>query len=348
MEKLIILGQGVPGTGVTRYEKDLYHVTKSFSSLYSMVYTPNKKIKRVGIELIGKLPTFRNYINLNYIFPGIAFRTIREKSEKIRRNGGIVHYSSQMIAPIDQNTESVVTVHDLIVTKKISDSPLYMKVSTRWNLRKFMKFSYPIANSHSVKRDMTNFGFENNIEVIYPPISDIFCRMGEKEKIRKKFGLPLDKKLVLSVSTTEKRKNLQMVKKVMERLGDDYKLVRIGIGLGNSIDYVNVSDDTINLIYNACDVMLSTSLEEGFGYPTIEAFKTGLPAVLSDIEPHREIAGKASIFVDPNDANGVRHGIIDMLDSPEEFIDAGIKKSEEFSMEKFGEKVRNFYSKILK
>ena len=38
---------------------------------------------------------------------------------------------------------------------------------------------------------------------------------------------------------------------------------------------------------------------EGFGYPVVEAFKTGLPVVSSNIDIIREVSSGAAVLVDP-------------------------------------------------
>ena len=65
--------------------------------------------------------------------------------------------------------------------------------------------------------------------------------------MREKLGLPLDKILILSVSSAQPRKNLGMVKKVVEELGNGYAIVRIVPPVGNSITYNNVDQATIKL-----------------------------------------------------------------------------------------------------
>ena len=105
-----------------------------------------------------------------------------------------------------------------------------------------------------------------------------------------------------------------MVKSVMEKLDDSYQLVRIGSQVGNSITFNNIDDEKINKIYNACDILLFPTLEEGFGYPVVEAFKTGLPVLSSDVDIIKEVSDGAALLVNPMDINEVTEGVYEILE----------------------------------
>lgn len=49
---------------------------------------------------------------------------------------------------------------------------------------------------------------------------------------------------------------------------------------------------------SAC-ALLSPSFAEGFGLPVAEALAAGIPAIVSDIPPHREQGGNAPLYLDP-------------------------------------------------
>ena len=46
--------------------------------------------------------------------------------------------------------------------------------------------------------------------------------------------------------------------------------------------------------------LLSPSVAEGFGLPVAEALAAGTPAIVSDIQPHRENGGAAPLYLDPH------------------------------------------------
>lgn len=48
--------------------------------------------------------------------------------------------------------------------------------------------------------------------------------------------------------------------------------------------------------------LVTTSLDEGYGLPVAEALELGVPAVVTDMEIFREVAGDGALYVDPLDA----------------------------------------------
>jgi len=131
-------------------------------------------------------------------------------------------------------------------------------------------------------------------------------------------------------------------------MGKEYVIVRVGDGIRNSINFKNIDDEKLNMIYNACDVLLFPSLEEGQGLPVIESFSTGLPVVASDIEVLREVAGDAAIFIDPMDVKSYYTGIKEALNCREQLITMGNKMALKYRYEIFADKMESLYRKIIK
>ena len=153
---------------------------------------------------------------------------------------------------------------------------------------------------------------------------------------------------MLSVSANLNRKNLDKVKETVLRLGADYKLVRVGKSImEGDISFQGVNYETMNEIYNACDVLLFSSLYEGFGYPMVEAFASGLPVVASDIEVFRETSGEAAILRDPNDVSDLVSGVKLALKNSEELKIKELKRAKKFSFDRFANEMNMYYSGIL-
>ena len=264
----------------------------------------------------------------------------------------IIHYTDPSIFPFYKNELSIVTIHDLFayypnITNGGPFNARYRYVIK--NLEKFKEFSNIIAVSEKVKNDLIRNGWSTKITVIPESISGEFKYLNNSIEIRKKLKLPIDKYLVLSVSTDTPRKNLITVNKIMEVLGDDFALVRVGSRVGKSISFEHVKDEkTMNLLYNACDVFLFPTLDEGFGRPVVEAMAAGLPVILSDIEIMHEIAGNAAKFVSNNDVELYKEAIFFSIDHAKEIREYGMNQAKYFSFDNFKDKMVKYYKSIQK
>jgi len=87
-----------------------------------------------------------------------------------------------------------------------------------------------------------------------------------------------------------------------------------------------ISKDELRLRYSSCDVYVSASKWEMFDLTALEAMACGKPVVLSDIEVHREIMGKAkagSLF-SLNDSKDFSKKVIEVYEKRKNFGKAGI------------------------
>ncbi|MEY4990715.1 MAG: hypothetical protein RIS08_941 [Actinomycetota bacterium] len=62
-----------------------------------------------------------------------------------------------------------------------------------------------------------------------------------------------------------------------------------------------VSDEEYTDLLASCFALVSASLDEGFGIPALESISQGTPAVLSDLEIFREVAGDGALYFTPQD-----------------------------------------------
>ena len=79
------------------------------------------------------------------------------------------------------------------------------------------------------------------------------------------------------------------------------------------------SEDDYRALLATATALVTTSLDEGFGLPLVEAMALGTPVVVSDIPIFREIGGDAALYVPAKDANGVASAIRS-LEDPAEWV----------------------------
>ena len=106
----------------------------------------------------------------------------------------------------------------------------------------------------------------------------------------------------------------------------------------------NVPNEQLRALYSSAEVLLFPSLEEGFGWPIIEAHACGCRVVTTGKTPMTEVGGNASVYLDPvwlEDEEGLQlaaKAVRDLLDeaSPEreKRIAEGLRNAARFSTEK--------------
>jgi len=81
------------------------------------------------------------------------------------------------------------------------------------------------------------------------------------------------------------------------------ELARAG-GVSEQVRVIrDVSHDELRALYASAVALLFPSLQEGFGWPIIEAQACGCPVFTSDLAPMNEIGGDGAVYVDPLDAS---------------------------------------------
>jgi glycosyltransferase involved in cell wall biosynthesis len=69
---------------------------------------------------------------------------------------------------------------------------------------------------------------------------------------------------------------------------------------GKVIFACGLSNEEVNAAYSLASVLLFPSLEEGFGWPIIEAMACGCPVITTDQAPMTEVGGDAAFYIDRN------------------------------------------------
>ena len=148
---------------------------------------------------------------------------------------------------------------------------------------------------------------------LFKPMNQAACR--------KRFGLPVDKKLVLfgAVSPSEQRKGGDMLEEALKKLANqELELVVFGAAQGPQlaglkthwIGRVSVEQQMVQL-YNSADVMCVPSRQEAFGQTASEPLACGVPVVafdttgLKDIVDHKVNGYLAHPFESDDFARGI-------------------------------------------
>ena len=116
------------------------------------------------------------------------------------------------------------------------------------------------------------------------------------------------------------------------------------------IDYecvYGLTDDEILDAYRNCDIVNFPSLYEGFGMPIIEGQSIGRPVLTSNLSPMKEVAGAASVLVNPTCPNSIRAGYELLLTQVEDYIEKGFENVKRFALTRIVKQYLDIYNKIM-
>ena len=140
--------------------------------------------------------------------------------------------------------------------------------------------------------------------------TDLFVPVDKKtkEELRIKLGFKSNSLLYLVLGSLRPRKNVGLIIDAFRTIDNpDIELAFVGDGpLREELEKKADGDSRIHFIgvtgrpkdyLQASDILISSALAEGLPNTVLEAFACGLPCVLSDIGPHKELLRNSKIGV---------------------------------------------------
>ncbi|MFB3921676.1 MAG: glycosyltransferase family 4 protein [Terriglobia bacterium] len=174
------------------------------------------------------------------------------------------------------------------------------------------------------------------------------------------------KVMVLSVGVLQTRKNTINALRAMAALPDRYRLVLVG-GNGHGSEAIHnfirteqlesrvvrlghVAGNRLGALYQAADVLLFPSLEEGFGLPMLEAMANSLPVVASNTSSLPEVGGDAALYVDPRNPQDIAEKVqraIEDASLREVHVERGLARARVFTWRRTAEQTCAVYDELL-
>lgn len=179
-------------------------------------------------------------------------------------------------------------------------------------------YSTIIAVSAAIKQSCDNYpaGYKRRIEVVYNGVPARVSKL-DKTEARRKYNIPVNKKVLLNVGRLHPQKNQKLLIDIMPSL-PEYNLVLAGdgelkqslldhsikLGVENHVFFTGeIKPDEVPDVLKTGDCFVFPSLFEAFGFAIFEAAYNDLPIIASNIPSTVEVltlkAGeKAGIIVE--------------------------------------------------
>ena len=315
------------GTGLGSYGRTLVNDLAQYP-LRLNLYAPDKGRDDLRTQVEG-------HDNVSFLFPHSSFHFPLSKSywrsrgivADLKRDGIQLYHGLSGELPIGirrSGIKSVVTIHDLIFLRHPEFyNPIDVQIY-KWKFHQTIKEAdHIIAISECTKRDILEYGgkliSEDNITLIYQSCAQRFAPSAIC-----KHPSPTTR-YVLSVGSIEPRKNTMLALKALHHLPDDISLVLVGRhtaytdkltqyartnGLEHRLRILHgVPDADLPALYAGAEAFVYPSVYEGFGIPIIEAIRCGLPVVACTGSCLEEAGGPDSLYVEPDDAEGMADAI---------------------------------------
>lgn len=361
-------------TGLGNYSRFVIDIlSEYYKENQYLIYAPKHKENKILTRILQK-------DNTQMIYP-MSFLWKKYKSlwrtwginNQIKQEGVTLFHGLSNELPLNikkSQTKSIVTIHDLIFIRY----PQFYKWIDRYiytyKFRKACENSNRIiAISEMTKRDIIAFfGIdEQKIDVVYQSCHPIFEQVTsneQKQQVRLKYQLP--DKYILNVGSIESRKNLLLIVKALNYIPEEIHLVAIGkrtTYTDKIEEYItdhrlnqrvhilhNIPFQELPVFYQLAELFVYPSFFEGFGIPIIEAIHSGLPVIAAMGSCLEEAGGPGSIYIDPNDEQGLAQNINKILSSPkfaDEMRAKGKSYVKRFSRQVIARNIMQVYQKAL-
>jgi len=192
-----------------------------------------------------------------------------------------------------------------------------------------------VCNSESVRRFMIREGHlpADRLVTIYHGVDTKAIAAAEKADL-KLLGVDAGGPVICFVGRLDPVKGLSYLLEALAEVrrtvpaelvvaGDGPMLCRLRqlerrLNLAGSVHWLGFRDDVASIV-KACEVFVSSSLQEGFGLATAEAMAAGVPVVATAVEGTVDLISdqREGLLVPPGSSHALAEGIVRLLTDPQ-------------------------------
>ena len=332
-----------------------------------LVYTSSpESLGPVRAHVIAVSPRLRPERRLRgHVARLVWLQTALRASARRRRLGVLLHTVPEGV--LATSVPQVTVVHDLVPMRYPAQYP---------RQRSYFRFLVPrllrasrmvIADSQSTRRDVVAmYGIEaGTVRVIHPGYDarayfsngNAAARGGHGDGYFVYVGNLLPHKNVLGLldafAILRRRRACRLIIRGSGR-ADYVHAVRERIETTGLADTVRILDylpePALRDLYAHAVGLIVPSLHEGFGLPVLEAMACGVPVITSTSPALAEVAGDASLMIDPHDAAGLARTMDRLLTDGALSADLrqrGLKRVQSFGWGQTAEQISRVLDEVL-
>lgn len=278
-----------------------------------------------NLPVTNSLRKWLGYVDQYLIFPV----EVKFKLLKASKNTLFV-FADQALGPwvpLVQKRKHVVHCHDFLALRSalghIPENPTSAtgKLYQYYIRKGFSKGKNFISISQKTQQDLHELHLGNiiNSAVCYNGLNRTFLSTPQefaRNVLESHLKIDLSKGYIMHIGGNQYYKNRKGVVEIYESWRSNYQnntpLVLFGeapsdelIDMQNKSSYAtdihfvtNLADEFINAAYCGASCLLFPSLDEGFGWPIIEAMASGCPVITTNKAPMNEVGGEAAFYID--------------------------------------------------
>jgi glycosyltransferase involved in cell wall biosynthesis len=304
----------------------------------------------------GGLGKWLGYIDRFLLFPPL----LRWRA----RNFDVVHIADQgngMYASMLGNKPSVVTCHDMLAIRsalgEVPENPTRLtgRILQRWTLRGLKLAAHVVCDSEQTQREWLRIGppAQDCTSVVSIALNYPYRPMGQAERKARLDRLGTgDAPYVLHVGGNTWYKNRPGLVRLFDTLVQydtfrEFRLVIAGQALqaetenwllaqGHGARLIQtgpVDNEDLRALYSGAALLLFPSLQEGFGWPIVEAQACECLVATTNRAPMTEVGGQGAIYFDVSDIRGAAATIAEAWGDRHLLIDRGLENAKRYTTE---------------
>ena len=258
------------------------------------------KFAEIGVEII--------HFNLRMVdlevFTWKAAITV--KNAFLEKRGDILHahcYHPQLVASLIKNIKTVATLHNISGEDFVMKKGIFLGTYMKW------RFNHSLSSIDrvvAISDYMVNYyGSCKRIVKIPNGVSLKRDKTFQEKEFKESLGIPCNLPIIIVSGSISTRKNVSFIVEELKQSDKDFICLIIGEGDKKSECESIAGKDTrfrfegfkknISDYLSIANYYISASLSEGLPLSVLEALNMGVPSLLSDIRPHKEIVANMDV-----------------------------------------------------